>query len=272
MHFDAIFAALRDLQGYLLAAAFALARMIGLITLFPVFSRVRLTGLLRTSVALALVVPIVPATFQALDKAEMSTLMVVLYMMKEVVVGVALAIAMGIPFWAAEAAGEILDLQRGSSMATLIDPMMTHETGATGTFLAIVMVTLYMAGGGLHLTLDALYDSYDLWPIDRLLPVFSAGSATIFLDLLTRVLTMALTLVFPLIVALLLSDILLGFMARAAPHLNVFALSLVVKTLVFALILVPYAAFLLSYMRHDMGALLDAAKQIKAIGCLDCSQ
>jgi type III secretion protein T len=189
-------------------------------------------------------------------------------MLKEFVVGATLGLAMGVPFWAAEAAGDILDLQRGSTMGTLIDPMMTHETSATGTLLAIIMITLYLAAGGLELTLDILYDSYGLWPVDHLLPVFSKEAAPIFLDLLTRTLSMALTLVFPLIVSLLLSDLVLAFISRASPHLNIFTLSLIVKTLVFSLVLVLYAAFLLSYMNRNLGFLLEANEKIEAIGSL----
>jgi type III secretion protein T len=114
--------------------------------------------------------------------------------------------------------------------------------------------------------LDILYDSYGLWPVDHLLPVFSKEAAPIFLDLLTRTLSMALTLVFPLIVSLLLSDLVLAFISRASPHLNIFTLSLIVKTLVFSLVLVLYAAFLLSYMNRNLGFLLEANEKIEAIG------
>ncbi|RVB80612.1 EscT/YscT/HrcT family type III secretion system export apparatus protein [Mesorhizobium sp. M6A.T.Cr.TU.014.01.1.1] len=270
MKMDPIVAVLQEFQVYILAAAFALARMAGLMLLMPLFSRVRLTGVLRNGVALALALPLIPMIADVLGRSDLTLAMVLAFMLKEVLVGATLGIAMGIPFWAAEAAGEILDLQRGSTMGSLIDPMMTHETSTTGTFLAIIMVALYLAAGGLELTLNSFYDSYSLWPIDRLLPVFSEEAATVFLGLLTQVLTMALTMVFPLIICMLLSDLVLAFLARASPHLNIFALSLIVKTLVFSLVLVLYAAFLIAYMSRDLGFLNDNTQQIEAIGCRDC--
>ena len=266
MPFDPLFAAIADAQIYILAGAFAIARLIGLITLMPLFSRVPLTGILRNGVALAFAVPIIPMIVNTLNQTDLTTTMIVVFMLKEFVVGATLGLAMGVPFWAAEAAGDILDLQRGSTMGTLIDPMMTHETSATGTLLAVIMITLYLAAGGLELTLNSLYDSYGLWPIDHLLPVFSKEAADIFLDLLTRTLSMALTMVFPLIVSLLLSDVVLAFIARASPHLNVFTLSLIVKTAVFSLVFVLYAAFLISYMGRDLGFLLEFNEKIEAIG------
>ncbi|MDX8496121.1 type III secretion system export apparatus subunit SctT [Mesorhizobium sp. VK22B] len=267
---EPLFASVKELQFYLLAGAFVLARMTGFMLLMPLFSRVPLPGLLRNGVALALSVPVFPLIVSKLTNADIATTMIAIYILKEVVVGVTLGLAMGIPFWAAEAAGDILDLQRGSSMGTLIDPMMTHETSATGTLLAVIMVTIYLAAGGLQLSLTSLYDSYGLWPIDQLLPVFSKDAAAIFLGLLNRILVMALTMVFPLIISMLLSDIVLAFLARASPHLNVFALSLVVKTAVFSLIFVLYSSFLLFYMDQDLGFLREAARQIEAIGCRTC--
>ncbi|MER8606753.1 type III secretion system export apparatus subunit SctT [Mesorhizobium sp. M0814] len=270
MPVEPLFASVKDLQVYLLAGAFALARVGGFMLLMPLFSRVPLSGLLRNGVALALAVPIFPMVVSKLTNSDVTTTMIAAYILKEVVVGVTLGLCMGIPFWAAEAAGDILDLQRGSTMGTLIDPMMTHETSATGTLLAVIMVTIYLAAGGLQLSLTSLYESYGLWPIDSLLPVFSKDAAGIFLRLLNRIVAMALTLVFPLIISMLLSDIVLAFLARASPHLNVFALSLVVKTLVFSLVFVLYAAFLLFYMNRDLGFLHEASRQIEAIGCREC--
>lgn len=270
MPIDPLFGTIADYQLYILAGAFALARMLGFVLLMPLFSRLRLTGLLRTGVALAFTVPLVPVIARSLDQSEMTTAVAVGYLLKEVIVGATIGFAIGIPIWAAEAAGDILDLQRGSTMGSLVDPMMTHETSATGTFLAIIMVALFLAAGGLEFALNSVYGSYRLWPVERLFPVFSRQSATIFLQLLDQLLAMALTMAFPLVLGMLLSDLVLAFLAKASPHLNVFALSLIVKTLVFSLIFVLYATFLVSYMTRELGFLRGLARQIDAIGCISC--
>jgi type III secretion protein T len=267
MPFETLFSSLRDLELYAVAGAFALARLTGLMAIMPFFSRIRLAGLLRNGVALAFAIPIIPALVDVLRESHMTTTVIMAYMLKEFVVGLMLGLVMGVPFWAAEAAGDILDLQRGSSMGTLIDPMMTHETSATGTLLTIVMMTIYLAAGGLEVTLSSLYDSYSLWPVDNLLPALSKEAAAIFLELLDRTISMALALVFPLIVSLLLSDVVLALLARASPHLNVFALSLIVKTLVFSMVFPLYATFLVQYIARDLGVLLDTTTKIREIGC-----
>jgi type III secretion protein T len=260
-----LFASLKGLETLVLASALATARIVGLVALMPLFSRTRLAGILRTGVALALALPVIPMTVDIAGRGHVDPPMMLMLVLKEVVIGALLGFVLGIPFWAAEAAGNIVDLQRGSTMGTLIDPMMTHETSATGTLLMIVMVGIYLAAGGLHHTLSALYDSYALWAIDSLSPIFSRDAGAILLTLLTRILGMALTLVAPLIVSLLLSDVVLAFLARASPHLNIFALSLVVKTLVFSLVSVLYAAFLIHYMTGDLAFLNQGVSDLKAL-------
>jgi type III secretion protein T len=262
---------LKEAEFYILAAGFSIARIMGFIIIVPLFSRLRLTGLLRNGVAIAFAVPLYPALTEALRGVDFNVATFVILGVKEMLIGVMLGLVLGVPFWAAEAAGDIVDLQRGSTMGSLIDPMMTHETSATGTLFAITLIALFLAAGGLQFMLTTVFDSYRLWPIESLLPVFTAESANILLDLLTRVLSMALVLSFPIVVGLLLSDVLLGFVAKAAPHMNVFAMSLVVKTLVFSLLLVVYAAFLVSYMGDEMSFLRDAGRLLESLACANCS-
>lgn len=267
---DQIFSSLGGIQHLLLAAAFSIARMLGLVMVFPLFTRMPLTGIVRNGVLLAFAVPIFPMVSQTLAASGLTTTLIAVYLLKEAVLGIVIAIVLGIPFWAAEGAGEVLDLQRGTTMSTLIDPMMTHETSAVGTFLVITMLVIFLAAGGLELTLDTLYASYEIWPIDRFFPVFGPETAAIFLSLLTRLTLMALTLIFPLFVTMLVSDIALAFLARAAPHFNVFALSLVVKAGVFSLVFLLYSSFLVQYLAADLGFLRGGVPLLEIIGCKNC--
>ena len=74
-----------------------------------------------------------------------------------------------------------------------------------------------------------------------------------------------LMLVGPIVVALLLVDLLFALIARAAPSLQPFYLSMTVKNLVFALMLVLYSAFLVGYMKNGLVVFLDVKPQLEAI-------
>ncbi|MHC5232478.1 type III secretion system export apparatus subunit SctT [Brucella sp. LJL56] len=247
-----IFSALHQVHVVVFVAALAMARMVGLMILMALFTRARIAGLLRNGVAIALSIPLMPLVYKTVVDTNMGPTTMVALGMKEMFLGATLGFVMSLPFWAAEAAGDIVDLQRGVTMGSLIDPMMTHETSITGTLFSIVMIVIFLSLGGLLLMLDIVYTSYRIWPVDQFTPVFRTESVTLFLNLCTRIVTMALALAFPLIVGLLLSDILLALVSRAAPHLNIFAMSLAVKSLSFTVLLLLYAAFLLTYLKGEL--------------------
>lgn len=250
---------------YLFAISCVLARMTGLVMVLPVFTRLGLTGVLRSVVALALGLPVVPLLVSSLGTERLTIFASIALLTKEAVVGLTIGLVFGVPFWAAEAAGDVLDLQRGSSAAMLVDPSAAEETSVTGTLFGLVMIALYFVSGGLSLTLRAVYDSYELWPVTRFLPIFSAVAAQNFLLLLDSVVKLAVILVAPVIICLLLSDLLLALVARAASHFNIFTLSLTVKSLVFSFLLVIYCTFLIKYMGMDLSTLLEAKMKLKIL-------
>lgn len=253
------------LHDYFIAVGFAVARMTGVIVVMPPFTRVGTTGILRGAIALAFALPLAPVVMPTVAGAQLTVAAIATLLLKEMAVGVTIGLVLGVPFWAAEAAGDVLDLQRGSTAASLIDPLAMTQESISGTLFGLAMVAVYYASGGLDLTLRTVYDSYAFWPPGRFLPIFSDAAGELFVDLLDTIITTGVVLGAPIIVCLLLADLLLALISRAAPHLNIFALTLSVKNLVFAVLLVLYCVFLINYMGVDVAALLDVGSKLEAI-------
>jgi type III secretion protein T len=250
---------------YLIAAAVSVARIGGLIAIFPGFTRLGLSGSLRGAVALVLTLLLIPAVKDAWVQSAPSDGEAALLIFKETIIGLTIGLVLGIPFWAADAAGSFLDLQRASTLATLFDPSQTEESSITATLFTLMSLALFYGAGGFTLTLGTLYDSYTIWPVGRFLPLFSADAGTLFLGILDRIFSMGLMLVIPLVLILLVADIALALLARAAPQLQVFDLSLSVKNLLIVILLVPYLSFLVSYLKQDIGWLLEIRPLFESI-------
>ena len=255
----------RPLQPYILAAAFALARMLAMMVVFPVFDRLGVTGFIRNSIALVISIPIIPMIVAHLDGEQLSLGLIAALLLKEVIVGLIVGVVLAVPLYAAEVAGDVLDLQRGSSSASLSDPLGSTQSNITGTLLALIVIALYFASGCFDLTLRAIYDSYGIWPVRRILPLLSREAGGLLLSLLDTVVSTGVMLVGPIVVCLLLVDLLFALIARAAPSLQPFYLSMTVKNLVFSLVLVLYGAFLVGYMKNGLVVFLDAKPQLEAI-------
>lgn len=249
---------------FLGALSLASARVFGLALVLPVFTRMGLTGLLRGGVVLALSLPLTPylvvqmQAFGPIGAGELLGLV-----LKETFLGLVLGLAYGVPFWAAEAAGDVIDTQRGSAAAYLVDPSSQEEASVTGTLFVVAMLALFFVHDGFQTVVDGLFTSYAVWPALTFTPRLTGETAWLFLHMLDEVMRLALLLAGPLLIAMFMGEAALAFVARFAPQLNVFDLSLSVKSAILVCLLPVYAAFLLDNFKADLAPLRHVMDQLR---------
>ncbi|MCE8016448.1 type III secretion system export apparatus subunit SctT [Halomonas sp. MCCC 1A17488] len=250
----------------LMAASIGMTRALGVILITPAFNRLGLTGMIRSAVAVTIALPAIPFIFSALPSlGPMSAFGLAALLVKELIIGAVIGVVFGIPFWAAEVAGEVVDLQRASTMGQLLDPMGSTESGVTSTLLVVTLVALFFASGGFMILLEGFYASYALWPVERFVPVLEARSALMLLDMLDQVMRVGVMMVAPLLVALLVADLMLAYLARMAPSLHVFSLSLAIKNLLFTFLMLLYVVFLIPLLMEELGALGDGYRRLETL-------
>jgi type III secretion protein T len=232
-----------------------LARPVAMLTFTPVFSRVQYTALLRGVIASALVVPMVPSVSTALQHQGWSALGLTVLIAKETLIGFALGLVLGAPFWALDIAGDYLDAQRGATQGRLNDPAGFSDVSITGTLLVMAAVALFVVTGGLETLTDLLYRSWAIWKPLGAFPQLDARTPDLVLGFLDRITRQGLMLALPLIVVMLLAEAGLLIVARFAPQLRIDDLALSVRNIVFLSFLPIYAVFLIGYVRQDFGTL-----------------
>lgn len=196
--------------------------------LLPIFSNELVPALVRNAIFLALAV--VALVLQ--PPLDASTLQAVDWMMlfaKEAFVGAAVGLLFGSLLWAFEAAGQVIDMKVGATMAQVIDPLSGHQTSLTGAFLGRLASFVFVFSGGLMLLAGTLVESYTLWPVVSLLPSLEPAGATVFEREFARLMMLTLLIAAPALMVLFVIDGVLGLINRYAQQLNVFALSLSLK-------------------------------------------
>ncbi|MGY3450522.1 type III secretion system export apparatus subunit SctT [Bradyrhizobium sp. USDA 4353] len=250
---------------HLTAIALATARPLALVVVMPVFVRLGLTGLIRGGFVVAIALPVVPTLVDSLPDSGASTLRLVVLVFKESLTGLILGLLLSIPFWAAQVAGDLIDLQRQAPEAQLQDPNAVSEASALGTLFLLVITALFVTAGGLRTVTQSLYDSYGIWPILSLLPRLDVSSALAVLGVLEQLLRLGLVLAFPVLLAMFLATLTLMLIARFIPQLNVFDMSMAARNLFFFLVMPLYGTFLVGYFASELGTLhhvLDAMRRI----------
>jgi len=245
----------------------SMARWVGMMSVSPIFSRMGATSLIRAGFAFAMAAPMVPGTVGMMDALHADHLFVEMAILsgKELCVGVALGVITGIPFWGAEMAGEVLDVQRGTTAGTIADPQGMNQASVFGNFFGILSVALFLVSGGIDIVAGVIYDSYRLWPIDFLGPNFDIPVEEIFIGLLQKLMTIAVVVCAPLVIAMMSGDALLGFTAKLAPQLALDQLGAAVKSLILTAMMVVYCLVFPDDLTHATFKLRDVVTEMRAM-------
>jgi flagellar biosynthetic protein FliR len=140
---------------------------------------------------------------------------------REALIGFSLALGLRALVAGAEFAGHLAGFQIGFAYASLVDP----QTGARNNLLSLVygtltVVTVFTTDAH-HDLLRALALSYDALPVGS--GATGASVPEVVAELLGVVFRVGLQLAAPVVVVLLIVEVALGLLTRAAPTLNLMA-------------------------------------------------
>jgi flagellar biosynthetic protein FliR len=159
------------------------------------------------------------------------------YALRETLIGVSLGLLLQLVFAAAELAGDAIGLQMGLGFAFFVDPQNATQSPLVGSLLSTVAGLLFLALDIHLLVIGGLMESFRALPIDAPLNTglglnaVAAAGADMF--------RIALSIALPALAALLLANLALGVLARAAPQLNLFAVGFPATLIIGALVLGP---------------------------------
>jgi len=224
-----------------------LPRMLATFAVLPFMGKSVMGGaLIRNGVVASLALMVFPVIDHQLEGVKLDVTSVMLIILKEVFIGVVIGYLATIPFWAIEAAGFFIDNQRGSTMASSLNPLSGSQASPIGILLVQAVTTVFFVSGMFMLFLSALYSSYVTWPVTSYVPDWLNSDAPLFfikqLDILIN-----LTFIFaaPAIISMFLSEFGLGLISRFSPQLNVFFLAMPIKSAVAIAVLMIYLTVLI---------------------------
>lgn len=200
------------------------ARVSGLALVAPVFSARTVPVMLRTAIVVLLAVLLQPVAMSYLPMAPALTPTTLL---SETVVGFAIGMGAAIFVGAAEAAGELLAVQIGLSGAAVVDPLTQTQGPALGQFLNLYTVALLLALDAHLVMLDALAASLRHVPVGSAIDV-QAGIASL-VSLGSTLFALGLRFAGPVVALVLIGNVALAVLSRAAPQLNILSLAFPVQ-------------------------------------------
>jgi len=250
--------ALENLAVFLLV----FVRVFAFLIASPLFSLPGIPALVRMGLAFCLAVllyPVLPAGDRHAATADLTGY--VLALLTETGVGLLLGILVSLIFNGFRSAGQYLDFQMGFALASAVDPLTGSQVTLMGQFMYLLGLVFFLNIDGHHRLINALAHSYQIIPLGT--ARFGLELGLIATKALAGMVLLAVQISAPVLAVLVIIDLALGFVAKAAPQINVFLLGFPLKILaglfmLFLLfpLLAPPLAKVFSLMEKNMYFLL----------------
>jgi flagellar biosynthetic protein FliR len=226
------------LESALAAAVFIGLRLSGLLLFAPGLSNNAVPARTKIAFVVAGVVllwPIVPTL-----QLHLSPLSFAGVALNELLIGVIVGLLLNFIFDAAQFAGQVLGMQMGFTLATMIDPQSQADSAVLSVFYQTIVLLIFFALDVHHWILRALVSSFYYLPAGR--PVLTFGRVEAVLHTASAIWVLGLQIAAPALIATVIADFVLAFIGKASPQLPVLFVGLSVKSVLGMLVTIAVMA------------------------------
>lgn len=209
------------LVGFLLAGA----RAGGFVLVSPPFNTRTLGSRPRVAIALGLALPL--STAMRAGAPALASPDLVVAVILQLVMGVTLGFVVLVAVSAIQVVGDLLDLVGGFNVAVGIDPLNQNQTSIMGRVFSLLAGTLLFVSDGHLMIIQGLVRSMQVSPAPASLD--TADVARTLTTDFAHMVVAGLQIAAPIVAVMLIADLSLGLMAKAAPAMNVFSLAYPIK-------------------------------------------
>lgn len=253
MNIDGLPRSLDALSGLLNPVIALLPRFGAAFIVLPLLKKTFISRQLRVAFVLAMTLIAYPHMAATFSGEAWSVGQWMAYILKELFIGALIGYAMGITVWAIAAVGDLMDVQSGFQNAQIFNPFGGQPGGPFSVLMTEIGVLLFIGYGGLQVFLQLLYESLVLWPPASFTPVLSNAVRDFGIATSGSLLEIATRIAEPIIGVLLIVELGIGLINRAAQQLNTFYFSMPIKAVTAMLVLALLLSHLVDVVRVNIG-------------------
>jgi flagellar biosynthetic protein FliR len=194
------------------------ARIIGLFVADPLFASKSIPRRFKAGFALMLTLLLAPL-LPPLPAVPLVSAEGILIVFQQLVIGVTIGFVMRVVITAVEIAGSLMATQMGLGFASFFDPLHFASVPAVSRLLSTFTFLLFLSFDGHRLVIETLLDSFRSMPIGAALPLADFKTLA---EWGGQMIGWGLWLALPVVGALLVTNLAIGVMTRAAPQFNIF--------------------------------------------------
>ena len=181
------------------------------------------------------------------DIAVHSLSQLIIYALMETLTGLVFGFITNMCFNSLKIAGSLIDQQLGLSMASIYDPNTNTQNTLIETILYWLGVMIFFSMNGHHQLIAGIQNSFNLVKVGQLI---LSGNFDYVINVFVQCFIIGIKIAVPMILSLLIAELLIGFISKSVPQLNVMLVSMPLKLLIGITFLMAALPFLMNKMHH----------------------
>jgi flagellar biosynthesis protein FliR len=209
--------AMRDIElfsRYTPAFLFILLRAGIVISFLPFFSSRYIPAKFKIGLIVATSIILTPVVNFNVTKSDIP-----IVVLREVLFGVVVGLVARFVFFAVEIAGQLMSNAAGISIASFFNPDMGQQSTEIANLYGLITMLIFLITDTHHDLLALFVRSFEWLPVGQIDPRYLF---TEMISISERIFIIALKVSAPVVVMMFLTNLLLGFIYRAVPQMNVF--------------------------------------------------
>ncbi len=202
-------------------------RILGLFVSAPIFRNKNVPYLVKVGLILLMTNILIPNITIGQEITIDKPIIFAIIMAKEMFVGLVIGFSAYIVFDVLTLVGQFIDMQIGFSMVSVFDPLNQIQFTITANFYYYLFVLIAFISNLHHFFIKALVDSFELIPIGTL--IYNESISNNIVEYMTRYFMLALSLAAPIVFVTMITNVVLGILARVVPSLNMFVIGFPLK-------------------------------------------
>lgn len=196
-----------------------LLRVSGIFAAAPVFASARVPTLVKAGLAVLVSLIVMPLVMPEAGHAAAETLGAYAgQAVGELLLGLSVGFVASMVFAGVQLAGQIIDIQMGFSMVSVVDPGSGAQMTVVGQMKYLLATLIFLAVNGHHVVLSGVMHSFDLVRIGT--PSFSPELVAVIVRHFRDLFVVAVKVALPAAGAVFLVEAGLGVISKMVPQMN----------------------------------------------------
>ena len=221
-------------------------RLTGIMLFAPFFGSVAISPRVKAVLVISLTALLYPMISSKIPLMSISQWPMMAF--TELLIGVGLGVATNVVFDGVQMAGQVLSVQMGYSLVSILDPQTQIESTVVATFHQTIAMLIFLRLDVHIWILRALARSFDYLP-----PAsghIGASFTTAAVGAGASVFAIGIQIAAPVLSATLLADVALGLLGKASPQLPLMLLGPAVKSILGLLVLISALKYWPNIFEH----------------------